>query len=74
MFDELDTVRLIVSLPEEGLSLGTIGAVVAVWGDKELYEVEFTDGARTLALVPVTPDKLALVEKFTPSRQSVSAD
>lgn len=74
MFDELDTVRLTVPLPEEGLSLGAIGAIVAIWGDKELYEVEFTDGARTLALVPVTPDKLALVEKFTLSRQSIPAD
>lgn len=74
MFNELDTVRLIIPLPEEGLSAGAVGAIVAIWGDEELYEVEFTDGAHTLALVPVAPDKLALVEKFTPSRESITAD
>ncbi len=39
----LDTVALLVDLPELGLKAGEVGAVVEVLGDGQAFEVEFAD-------------------------------
>ncbi len=39
----LDTVAVVVDLPELGLSIGEVGAVVEVLGDGAAFEVEFCD-------------------------------
>lgn len=50
-FNELDTVVLLRDLPESGLRLGDLGAVVQVYGS-EAVEVEFvTASGRTQALL-----------------------
>lgn len=42
--NEFDTVRLLVSLENEGIGAGNIGVIVAVFDDPdEAYEVEFSD-------------------------------
>jgi Domain of unknown function (DUF4926) len=47
----LDTVAVVVDLPELGLSVGEVGAVVEVLGDGEAFEVEFCDSdGRTYGL------------------------
>lgn len=66
MIEELDTVALMASLPDHGLANGAEGVVVMVYGDHDAYEVEFLDGARTVALVTLTPEKVRLVHRFTP--------
>ncbi|MCO8274717.1 DUF4926 domain-containing protein [Actinoplanes sp. TRM 88003] len=55
-----DTVRLLVDLPDEGLTAGAVGAVVHVFERPDVaYEVEFTDAdGRTVAQVPLTADQL----------------
>ena len=55
-----DTVRLLVDLPDEGLTAGTIGAVVHVFDrPRRAYEVEFTDAnGRTIAQIPLEADQL----------------
>jgi hypothetical protein len=50
-FRELDTVVLVRNLPEPGLRIGDLGAVVLVYGD-EAVEIEFvTTSGRTQALL-----------------------
>ena len=56
------------------LSEGTRGAVVMVYGDHEAYEVEFTDGEYTLALVTLSPKDVRLAEKHRPVDIYAAAD
>lgn len=50
-FHELDTVVLVRDLPDSGLRVGDLGAVVQTYGD-EAVEVEFvTASGRTQALL-----------------------
>jgi hypothetical protein len=54
----LDTVVLAVDLPEYGLKVGDLGAVVEVYGDKAI-EVEFVTGSgRTQALLTLSVDQV----------------
>jgi hypothetical protein len=47
----LDTVAVVVDLPELGLSVGEVGTVVEILGDGEAFEVEFCDSdGRTYGL------------------------
>jgi hypothetical protein len=59
-----DVVRLMVDLPDEGLSAGAVGAVVHVFEKPSLaYEVEFTDDdGRTIAQVPLTPGQVQRID------------
>ncbi|HRD47388.1 MAG TPA: DUF4926 domain-containing protein [Caulobacter sp.] len=43
MIEELDVVALLVERPDLKLSKGSVGTVVAVFGDHEAFEVEFVD-------------------------------
>lgn len=43
MINELDTVALLVDRPDLNLRKGEMGAVVAVLGEREAFEVEFVD-------------------------------
>ncbi len=72
-FSELDTVVLLRDMPEAGLRVGDLGAVVEVYGVNAL-EVEFvTASGRTLALRtlaasdvrPVRDDDLLAVRPAT---------
>ncbi len=58
MLKELDTIVLVVDLPEYGLSRGDLGTVVLTHGDCG-YEVEFMalDG-ETLAVVSLFSDQV----------------
>ena len=52
MINELDTVALLHAIPEYGLEVGDIGAIVHVYGTGEAYEVEFVSGdGYTVAVV-----------------------
>ena len=59
-----DVVRLMVDLPDEGLSAGAVGAVVHVFEKPSLaYEVEFADeDGRTIAQLPLTPSQIERVD------------
>ena len=55
--NEHDTVVLTRSLPDHGLQIGDVGAIVHVYGDQEGFEVEFVSGAGdTVAVVTLKPD------------------
>ena len=41
MIKDLDTVALTHDIPEHGLRQGDLGAIVFVWRDDEVFEVEF---------------------------------
>ena len=43
----LDTVALLVDLPEWGLKAGEVGAVVEILSDGRAFEVEFVDNTGT---------------------------
>jgi len=62
--DLYDVVRLMVDLPDEGLSAGAVGAVVHVFEKPSLaYEVEFADeDGRTIAQLPLTPGQIQKVD------------
>lgn len=54
--NEHDTVVLTRSLPEHGLQVGDVGAIVHVYGDHQAYEVEFVSGGgETVAIVTLQP-------------------
>lgn len=56
---ELDTVVLLVDLPEHKLCRGDMGAIVLVYDEGEAYEVEFVDkGGHTVALVTLEPAQI----------------
>ena len=53
MFDELDTVRLLVDMPTLGLRRGAVGAILMIHTSPSLaYEVEFEGTEETVALGP----------------------
>ncbi len=60
-FEELDVVRLRRALPDANLPAGAVGAIVMVYDDGKAYEVEFCDGAATLALLTLEE---AILEKL----------
>ena len=50
--NEHDTVVLARSLPEYGLQVGDVGAIVHVYGEQRAFEVEFVSGSgETVAVV-----------------------
>ena len=55
-----DTVRLVIDLPDEGLTAGAVGAVVHVFDHPgRAYEVEFSDeNGRTIAQLPLTSEQV----------------
>jgi Domain of unknown function (DUF4926) len=55
-----EVVELTTDLPGEGLPVGSVGTVVHIFREPDLaYEVEFVDDdGRTIAMVPLTLDKL----------------
>lgn len=73
MIEDLDTVALTQPLPDNGLANGAEGVVVMVYGDHEAYEVEFLDGARTVALVTLPPEKVRLVHHYSAPLSAAAA-
>ena len=62
MLKELDSAILTIDLPAYGLSVGDIGTIVLVHGEKG-YEVEFvTLDGETLAIVSLNQDQLRVAE------------
>lgn len=59
MIKELDCVALKVALPEHGLAIGDVGAVVHVYKGGRSFSVEFTtfDGT-TVAVAKVSADQI----------------
>jgi hypothetical protein len=59
MIKELDCVALKVALPEHGLAIGDVGAVVHAYKGGQLFTVEFTtfDG-NTVAVTKVSADQI----------------
>ncbi|MEI6392787.1 MAG: DUF4926 domain-containing protein [Verrucomicrobiota bacterium] len=59
MIKELDCVALAADLPDYGLAVGDVGAVVHVYGGGHSYQVEFTtfDGS-TVAVAKVSADHI----------------
>jgi len=82
MIEELDTVELTAPLPEANLKVGPRGAVVMVYGDHEVYEVEFYDAdwewtsdmdvPYPAVLATVTPDQVRLVQRHRVSEKAAS--
>jgi len=60
---ELDTVRLLAPLDDEGIGLGGTGVIVAVFDDPDdAYEVEFIDqDGATIAQVVLKDDQFEVV-------------
>ena len=59
MIKELDCVALTADLPDRGLAVGDVGAVVHVYEGGRSYQVEFTtfDG-RTVAVAKVAANQI----------------
>ena len=59
MIKELDCVALTTDLPDHGLAVGDVGAVVHAYEGGQGYQVEFTtfDGT-TVAVAKVTADQI----------------
>ena len=59
MIKDLDCVALAADLPEHGLTVGDVGAVVHVYEGGHSYQVEFTtyDG-RTVAVTKISADQI----------------
>ncbi|HEY8293197.1 MAG TPA: DUF4926 domain-containing protein [Thermomicrobiales bacterium] len=84
MIEELDTVELLVPLPEANVKAGRRGAVVMVYGDHEAYEVEFYNAdwewkpemnvPYPAVLATVTPDKMRLVHRHRASAAVASRE
>jgi hypothetical protein len=54
--NEHDTVVLTRSLPDRGLQVGDVGAIVHIYEDQQGFEVEFVTGdGETVAVVTVKP-------------------
>jgi hypothetical protein len=54
--NEHDTVVLTRSLPDRGLQVGDVGAIVHIYGDQQGFEVEFVSGGGgTVAVVTLKP-------------------
>ncbi len=62
MIEELDVVRLTEDIPSLRLLAGMRGTVVAIYGDHDVYYVEFVDDAGyTIALTELRPNQVELV-------------
>jgi hypothetical protein len=62
MINELDCVALAADLPDYGLAVGDVGAVVHVYEGGHCFQVEFTtfDG-RTVAVAKVSANQIRLL-------------
>jgi hypothetical protein len=61
---ECDCVVLLADHPTEGLSQGDVGAVVYLYPDKPVVEVEFVNwSGETVALVDVPVDELRKLDE-----------
>lgn len=60
-FPEHSSVTLLRDLPAEGLVAGAVGTVVGSYGNGG-YEVEFTEGEHTAAVVTLGEDDIRLRE------------
>jgi photosystem II stability/assembly factor-like uncharacterized protein len=59
MIEELDCVALTTGLPDHGLAVGDVGAVVHVYDGGQNYQVEFTTFyGRTVAVAKVSADQI----------------
>ena len=59
-----DTVALLEDLPEENLWRRQIGAVVEVYNDSEVFEVEFVDtNGKTYGLLALRSEQLMLLQR-----------
>ena len=59
LIKEHDSVALSRSLPEHGLQIGDVGAVVFVHRNNEAYEVEFIAGdGKTVGVVTLKPEDI----------------
>jgi hypothetical protein len=62
--NEHDTVVLRRSLPDLGLQVGDVGAIVHVYGDQQGFEVEFVSGGGgTVAVVTLEPGDLRRLDE-----------
>ena len=63
-FEEIQVVKTLISFPNDGVSVGEIGAIVHCFTKPhEAYLVEFVDSkGRTTAMVTALPEHLELVE------------
>ena len=73
MIHELDTVVLTHDIPDHGLKMGDVGAVVHGYADGTAFEVEFLTGdAKTVAVLTlkendiraIQPDEILHVRDF----------
>jgi len=54
--NEHDTVVLTRPLPDHGLQIGDVGAIVHIYGEQQAFEVEFVSGdGKTVAVVTLKP-------------------
>ncbi len=62
MFNELDVVRLRVSLPGEGLAAGAVGTIVHCFTQADVaFEVEFANSeGETQAMLPLQAHQIEL--------------
>lgn len=64
MFGELDTVVLKSDIEKYGLKKGDIGAVVHVYDNGKVAEVEFiTAKGKTVAVLTLTPENIRSIAK-----------
>ena len=62
MITEHSIVVLNRELADQGLHVGDVGTVVAIYANRLAYEVEFVDGeGSTIALVTLAPDDVRTV-------------
>jgi photosystem II stability/assembly factor-like uncharacterized protein len=64
MIAELDCVALTVNVPEHGLTIGDVGAVVHVYDGGKNFMVEFTTfNGSTVALTKVSDSQIRALER-----------
>ncbi len=64
MFNELDSVALLVDRPRSNLPKGQVGTIVCVYGEHEAFEVEFVDeDGFTYGLEMFRPEELLKVSQ-----------
>jgi hypothetical protein len=65
-FNEIDVVRVLCDIPEEGVTRGMVGTIVMRYEQPWLaYLVEFCDERGvTLAMPTLRPDQVDLVESY----------
>lgn len=79
MINEFDVVALTVPLPDSGLAAGDTGAVVDIHRDRDGipdgYTVEIVRGGMTIAVVPLLPEQIRLIQHYhaTAAHRAVKA-